>query len=187
MSAYRILAMDDEKSYRGLVQHALEMQKYEVETAINGLDALEKIKKAEKPFDLYLIDLRMPEMDGLEFLKQVEHDKTPKILCTGFIDRKLEKELYPPRELQEDMDYVIKKLGLTEEEFQDMLSIPKRNFRDYPSNYGLKIFISKYIKLLKRLLCGRSKETEPQVDCAQSVNSEDEREKVLVCSGQDTS
>lgn len=68
----RILIADDEQNIRSTVGHALRMEGYEVATAIDGQDALAKLREAE--FDLLLLDLRMPGKDGMEVLRQVvEH------------------------------------------------------------------------------------------------------------------
>jgi len=55
--------------------------------------------------------------------------------------RIMSQPAYPPEELNEDKIFVVKKLGLTMEEFEQLLTAPKKTFRDYPSNYllfGLK-------------------------------------------------
>ncbi len=66
-TAARILVVDDEPTVRLLVQTALEADGYVLEEAANGRDALQLIK-AQKP-DLVVLDLLMPELDGLEVLK----------------------------------------------------------------------------------------------------------------------
>lgn len=49
----------------------------------------------------------------------------------------IEKELYPIDQLQEDKEYVLKKLDLTTHEFDDIMKSPNKTFRDYPSNHYL--------------------------------------------------
>lgn len=66
----RILIVDDEESFRHMLSVILRKEKYEVETASNGEEALQKI--SESPFDQILCDIRMPQMDGLEFLKEAQ-------------------------------------------------------------------------------------------------------------------
>ncbi|MBV9864905.1 MAG: response regulator [Abitibacteriaceae bacterium] len=68
----KILAVDDEKHIVRLVQINLEREGYEVVTASNGREALEKVA-AEKP-DLLVMDVMMPEMDGFEALKKLKED-----------------------------------------------------------------------------------------------------------------
>ncbi|MEN6371446.1 MAG: response regulator [Armatimonadota bacterium] len=70
--ARKILAVDDEKHIVRLVQVNLERQGYEVVTANDGKEALEKVK-AEHP-DLVVLDVMMPYMDGFEVLQNLRRD-----------------------------------------------------------------------------------------------------------------
>lgn len=62
----RILVIDDAALVRRYYREALEPAGYEVEEALNGLEALEKLLQA--PADLLIVDVNMPQMDGLTFL-----------------------------------------------------------------------------------------------------------------------
>jgi len=66
----RILIIDDEENFRHMLSVILKKEGYDVETASNGEEGLQKI--ALSPFDQILCDIRMPQMDGLEFLKEVK-------------------------------------------------------------------------------------------------------------------
>lgn len=60
------------------------------------------------------------------------------LICSGEITRdealcELERETYNPRLQRADLEYVIKKLGLTQEEFEEIMRAPRRSFWDYPS------------------------------------------------------
>ena len=70
----RILIVDDEQIIRESLQFVLKKEKYDVEEAGNGREALEK--HLAKPFDLIITDLEMPELRGIEFLEQVRQ-RTP--------------------------------------------------------------------------------------------------------------
>lgn len=73
-----ILAVDDEKHILRLVQINLEKAGYEVHTATNGQEALEKVK-ACRP-DMVVMDVMMPIMDGFEALKELKsHPETARI------------------------------------------------------------------------------------------------------------
>lgn len=65
----KILIVEDEQDILQLVKHYLEKEGFRSVTALNGLDALKKVKE-EKP-DLIILDLMLPEMDGLEVCKRV--------------------------------------------------------------------------------------------------------------------
>jgi len=70
----KILVVDDEVKACGLLKRFLETKGYDVITANNGVDAIEKVKN-EKP-DAMLLDIRMPGMEGIEVLKRIrEFDK----------------------------------------------------------------------------------------------------------------
>jgi two-component system chemotaxis response regulator CheY len=63
----RILVVDDASLVRMYYRDALERAGYEVDEALNGLEALERLLMS--PPDLLLVDINMPQMDGLTFLK----------------------------------------------------------------------------------------------------------------------
>ena len=66
----RILIIDDEENFRHMLSVILKKEKYDVETASNGEEGLQKV--TDSAFDQILCDIRMPQMDGLEFLKEVQ-------------------------------------------------------------------------------------------------------------------
>ena len=66
----RILIIDDEENFRHMLSVILKKEKYDVETASNGEEGLQKV--AVSAFDQILCDIRMPQMDGLEFLREVQ-------------------------------------------------------------------------------------------------------------------
>jgi two-component system, OmpR family, alkaline phosphatase synthesis response regulator PhoP len=68
----KILAVDDEKHIVRLVQVNLERQGYEVVTANDGKEALEKVNE-EQP-DLVVLDVMMPYMDGFEVLQNMRRN-----------------------------------------------------------------------------------------------------------------
>ena len=65
----RLLAIDDSPTYLEFLRLALEAEGYSVATASSGKDGLEKIRLQE--YDCVLVDLMMPEMDGIEVCRQI--------------------------------------------------------------------------------------------------------------------
>jgi two-component system, chemotaxis family, chemotaxis protein CheY len=65
----RVLVVDDAALVRRYVRQALEPAGFEVDEAINGIDAMEKVLAT--PFDLLVVDINMPKMDGYTFLHAV--------------------------------------------------------------------------------------------------------------------
>ncbi|WP_294610750.1 response regulator, partial [uncultured Roseovarius sp.] len=71
-SGFRILVVDDEPSILEVVKTALEtLENYQVSTASSAASALDMIKGAKKPFDCILLDIQMPETNGIELLRQL--------------------------------------------------------------------------------------------------------------------
>jgi len=67
---HRILIIDDEIIIRKLFIRLLTREKYKVLTAANGKKGIETVKKEK--LDLVILDLKMPEMDGIEALKRIK-------------------------------------------------------------------------------------------------------------------
>ena len=80
----RILIVDDEESFRNVLTVILRKEGYEVEGATNGEEGLNKISNAA--FDHVLCDIRMPKMDGLEFLRESQKAgaEAPVIMMSAF-------------------------------------------------------------------------------------------------------
>lgn len=79
---HRILIVDDEEGVRESFKLILE--DYNLDFALNSLQAIEKIQKSA--YDLALLDIKMPKMNGLELLKNIKKLKPslPVIIVTGY-------------------------------------------------------------------------------------------------------
>ena len=79
----KILVVDDESGVRELVGDVLELEGYQVTVAADGLEALSLIRKER--FDLYVLDINMPKIDGLVLLEKVRGagDPTPALLLSA--------------------------------------------------------------------------------------------------------
>jgi DNA-binding NtrC family response regulator len=78
----KILIIDDERSIRNTLREILEYEKFEVDDAQDGLQAIEMIRG--KTFDVILCDIKMPQMDGIEVLeKALEITDTPVVMISG--------------------------------------------------------------------------------------------------------
>ncbi len=71
----RILVVDDASLVRLYYRDALERAGFQVDEALNGLEALEKLLL--EPADLLIVDVNMPKMDGLTFLKALRRHDSP--------------------------------------------------------------------------------------------------------------
>jgi DNA-binding response OmpR family regulator len=83
-SKRNILVIDDDKSILRTFTRILKKSGYEIDVAETGKEALEKSKK--KCYDLALIDIRLPDMDGTDLLVKMKPSMkdTIKIMITGF-------------------------------------------------------------------------------------------------------
>jgi len=79
-----VLIVDDETVVRNGIGRALERKGLRTRQAANGREALELLDN--QPFDLVLLDIRMPDMDGIQVLKEIRanHPKTEIIMITGY-------------------------------------------------------------------------------------------------------
>lgn len=82
--AKKILVVDDEDNIRFLYKEVLQDEGYEIDLAANAEEALQKIK-AGAP-DLITLDIKMPGMNGIDFLSKLKEDNKniPIILCSAY-------------------------------------------------------------------------------------------------------
>jgi len=78
----KMLVVDDDPAWRGLYRMGFEGD-FEVFEAVDGLDALAALDRVRP--DIIVLDLRMPHLDGMGFLRQMEGRglKVPVIVCSG--------------------------------------------------------------------------------------------------------
>jgi len=70
----KILAVDDSQTIRDLVSQTLFSNGYtDVELAIDGVDALEKLNETEEEFEFFIVDINMPRMDGFELIENLRN------------------------------------------------------------------------------------------------------------------
>ncbi len=80
----RILLVEDEKNQRLLYEQELKLENYEILTAADGKEALEKVQ--EQIPDIIIMDIIMPKMDGIETMGRIlsEHKEIPIIIYTAY-------------------------------------------------------------------------------------------------------
>ncbi len=78
-----ILIIDDEKSIRKTLNEILSFEGYKIDEAADGEEGLKKFR--EKNYDLVLCDIKMPKLDGIEFLERAKeiNNETPIIIISG--------------------------------------------------------------------------------------------------------
>ena len=89
----KILIIDDEKKYGEVLKLCLEkFDFYRVDVCTNGLDGLEKLGRGK--YDLVILDILMPKMEGHEVLEQIKVlCDTPVIILSAFLPPLMEKEV----------------------------------------------------------------------------------------------
>ncbi len=119
---YQILVVDDEERIRTLIQKYAQFEGHAVSEASNGLEAVELCRK--KDFDLIIMDIMMPELDGFSAVKEIRKTaSTPVIMLSargeeydkihGFelgVDDYVVKP-FSPKELMMRVDAIMKRSG----------------------------------------------------------------------------
>jgi CheY-like chemotaxis protein len=109
--APRILVIDDDPLVRLTIQDSLESQGYEVVPAIHGEDGLHKFQA--EPFDLVIVDILMPEKEGLETVRELRQlsAHTAIVAITGALSAQSAARLSDP-----SLDYLrmARSLGATQ-------------------------------------------------------------------------
>jgi DNA-binding response OmpR family regulator len=131
-SAPRILLVDDEDAVQKLLTYPLRKEGYEVVPALDGREALDRL--AEDNFDLVVLDVMMPKMDGFDVCREIRARSTVPIIMltakTEEIDKVLGLELgaddyitkpFSVREFRSRVKAVLRRAALThtEEQFEE--------------------------------------------------------------------
>jgi CheY-like chemotaxis protein len=135
-----ILVVEDEKDLRLNLQEMLEREGFSILTATNGVEALELTSSIEP--DLILSDVRMPEMDGLEFLKALQQKPETASIPFIFLTARVEMQ-----DLREGMvlgadDYLMKPFKI-----DDLLNAINSRLRKKENHYKV---IDDFKKMLSR-------------------------------------
>jgi DNA-binding NtrC family response regulator len=120
----RILVVDDDESIRKTISEILEEKGYMVSTAENGKEAIEKTNA--RFYNLALIDIRLPDMEGTELLTRIRETTPPmiKIIVTGFpslqnameaVNKSADAYLIKPVKIEELLSTIQEHLELQEE------------------------------------------------------------------------
>ena len=106
----RILIADDEEALQRLYQEEFEEEGYEVILAGNGREVLERLDDPGRLPDLIIMDIRMPEMNGIDTLRIIKEKlpQIPVILCSAYSEFKQDFSVWASD------DYVVKSSDLTE-------------------------------------------------------------------------
>lgn len=125
-----VLAVDDDQNILALLQTALNtLGEFDVSIAASGAEALRQIERAEKPFDCFLLDIQMPQMNGIDLCREVRkmraYHNAPVIMLTAMSERKYIDESF----VAGATDYVTKPFDFFE--LRSRLSAAQRLVREH--------------------------------------------------------
>jgi DNA-binding NtrC family response regulator len=121
----KILVVDDDENIRKTIKTILEDEGYVVDLAATGTEAIEKTQEAT--YNLALLDIRLPDMEGVELLKRMKEavPRTRKIMVTGYpsmqnaiaaLNKNADAYLVKPVNVEKLLNTVKEQLDLQEEE-----------------------------------------------------------------------
>jgi DNA-binding NtrC family response regulator len=121
----RILIVDDDDTIRSTMKAILEDEGYEVDLAASGKEGVQKSK--EKSYNIALLDIRLPDMEGVELLKLMKPaiPRTRKIMVTGYpstqnaieaLNKNADAYLIKPVDIEKLLNTIKEQLKLQEEE-----------------------------------------------------------------------
>jgi DNA-binding response OmpR family regulator len=103
-SVSKVLVLDDDNALLRLLRLTLTSEGFEVITASNGLEGLEKVDR--EPPDVILLDLEMPVMDGRTFFRELrkQGNDTPVLILSAYGAREAQRELHADGSLEKPFD-----------------------------------------------------------------------------------
>lgn len=125
-----VLAVDDDQNILALLQTALNtLGEFDVSIAASGAEALRQIERTEKPFDCFLLDIQMPQMNGIDLCREIRkmrvYHNAPVIMLTAMSERKYIDESF----VAGATDYVTKPFDFFE--LRSRLSAAQRLVREH--------------------------------------------------------
>ncbi|TFH23632.1 response regulator [Candidatus Bathyarchaeota archaeon] len=121
----RILIVDDDDTIRSTMKAILEDEGYEVDLATSGKEGVQKAK--ETSYNIALLDIRLPDMEGVELLKLMKPavPRTRKLMVTGYpstqnaieaLNKNADAYLIKPVDIEKLLSTIKEQLKLQEEE-----------------------------------------------------------------------
>ncbi len=123
---FKILVVDDEKSIREVIRTYAEFEGHEVVEAGDGLEAIDKVR--EEDFDVIVMDIMMPKLDGFSSYKEIKKIKDIPVLMLSARDEEYDKlfgfeigiddyvtKPFSPKELMARLNVIVNRNNKTEE------------------------------------------------------------------------
>ena len=123
---FKILVVDDEKSIREVIRTYAEFEGHEVVEAVDGLDAIDKVR--EEDFDVIVMDIMMPRLDGFSSYKEIKKIKKIPVLMLSARSEEYDKlfgfeigiddyvtKPFSPKELMARLNVIVNRNNKVEE------------------------------------------------------------------------
>lgn len=123
---FKILVVDDEKSIREVIRTYAEFESHEVVEAGDGLEAIDKVR--EEDFDVIVMDIMMPKLDGFSSYKEIKKIKNIPVLMLSARDEEYDKlfgfeigiddyvtKPFSPKELMARLNVIVNRNNKVEE------------------------------------------------------------------------
>ena len=123
---FKILVVDDEKSIREVIRTYAEFEGHEVVQAVDGLDAIDKVK--EEDFDVIVMDIMIPRLDGFSSYKEIKKIKNIPVLMLSARSEEYDKlfgfeigiddyvtKPFSPKELMARLNVIVNRNNKVEE------------------------------------------------------------------------
>jgi len=123
---FKILVVDDEKSIREVIRTYAEFEGHEVVEAVDGLEAIDKVK--EEDFDVIVMDIMMPRLDGFSSYKEIKKIKNIPVLMLSARSEEYDKlfgfeigiddyvtKPFSPKELMARLNVIVNRHNKVEE------------------------------------------------------------------------
>ena len=132
----RILVIDDDVAFCKMLSSFLTRNSYDVQTAYSA-QAAKEMASTEKPFDLFITDLRLPDDDGIDLMVTLlkQFPSTPVILMTGYSDVTTAVKALK----NGAADYITKPLNLRE----DYPEMPPQDYLSEEAKMAVAVYLLK--------------------------------------------
>ncbi len=127
--AYKILIIDDDTELQKMLKSYLELKKYEVISAVNGIDGL---KKTALMPDIILLDINMPRLDGIEVCRRIRDKVSCPIL---FLTARVDEQDRVNGLMSGGDDYILKPFSLKELEARIVAHLKREERHQRKSQY----------------------------------------------------
>ncbi len=118
----RILLIEDDDAIRKMYQLALSQYGYQIESACDGNEAIIKLSQPEPKYDLVLLDIMMPKIDGLTVLKKIKKFNSPAKNIPIFVLTNLSIDELPQTVFELGANQFLIKINFTPKQLVDKIN-----------------------------------------------------------------